>query len=158
MEFIKYIDVTRAKFSDQPPYKWTENESAPWTPVRKDLDKSKVVLISSSGAYRKDQTPFNPVKNDLTFREIPKDTDVKDLRISHDNYDHMDADKDINCVFPVEWMKELEEEGFIGEFSEINFTFMGRIFRKTELLNAMIPALLIRLKQMSIDLAFLVPA
>ncbi|MBN1547841.1 MAG: hypothetical protein JW902_14415, partial [Syntrophaceae bacterium] len=125
MEIIKYVDVTRAKFPDQHPYQWTENDSAPWTPIAKDLAKSKVVLISSSGAYLKDQSPFNPIKNDLTFREIPQEVDVRDLKISHDFYDHADADKDINCVFPIERMRELEQEGFIGELSEIEFTFMG---------------------------------
>ena len=158
MEIIKYIDVTRAAFPDQPPYQWTENGSAPWTPITKDLAKSKVVLISSSGAHLKDQAAFNPIKNDLTFREIPKDVDAGDLKISHDFYDHTDAEKDINCVFPIERMRELEQEGFIGELSEINFTFMGRIFRKTQFLDGMIPEVIAKLKQMNIDLAFLVPA
>ncbi|MCG6534658.1 MAG: glycine/betaine/sarcosine/D-proline family reductase selenoprotein B [Syntrophales bacterium LBB04] len=158
MEIIKYVDVTQSMFPDQPPYQWTENDSAPWTPITKDLAKSKIVLISSSGAYLKDQSPFNSIKNDLTFREIPKEVDVRDLKISHDFYDHADAEKDINCVFPIERMRELEKEGFIGKLAEINFTFMGRIFRKTQLLNEMIPEIVAKLKQMNIDLAFLVPA
>jgi len=158
MEIIKYAEVTRSMFPDQPPYQWTENDSSPWTPITNDLAKSKVVLISSGGIYLKDQSPFNPIKNDLTFREIPKEVDVGDLKISHDFYDHTDAEKDINCVFPIERMRELEQEGFIGELSEVNFTYMGRIFRKTQLLNEMIPELIAKLKHMNIDLAFLVPA
>ena len=158
MEVIKYVDVTRAMFPDQPPYEWTENDSAPWTSIKKELAESKVVLISSGGVYLKDQQPFNPIKNDLSFREIPKETDLKNLRISHDFYDHTDAEKDINCVFPIERMRELENEGFIGEFSEINFTFMGRIFKKNQFLNEMIPELISKLKRMKTDLAFLVPA
>jgi hypothetical protein len=35
---------------------------------------------------------------------------------------------------------------------------MGRIFRKTGLLNEMIPGLIARLKALGVDLAFLVPA
>jgi D-proline reductase (dithiol) PrdB len=158
MEIIKYIYLTRSAFPDQPPYQWTENDSAPWTPITKDLSKSRVVLISSGGVYFKDQTPFNPVKNDLTFREIPREADAGNLKISHDFYDHADADKDINCVFPIERMRELEQEGFIGELSGINFTFMGRIFRKTQLLDEAIPGLIAKLKKMNLDLAFLVPA
>jgi D-proline reductase (dithiol) PrdB len=145
-------------FPDQPPYQWTSNESAPWTPISKPLKDSKVVLISSGGIYQKEHSPFNPIKNDLTFREIPKGISIGDLKISHDFYDHTDAEKDINCVFPIERMRELEKEGFLGELSEINFTFMGRIFKKTQLLEEMIPHLIKRLKEMNIDLAFLVPA
>ena len=158
MKYVKYVDVTRALFPDQPPYQWTENLSAPWTPIVKPLDESKVALISSGGVYRRDQPPFKPDKNDLTFREIPADTDVSELRISHDYYDHSDAERDVNCVFPIERMRELAAEGFIGGLSEVHFTFMGRIFRKTGLLNEMIPSLIERLKALSVDLAFLVPA
>jgi D-proline reductase (dithiol) PrdB len=156
--YVNYVEVTKAAFADQPPYQWTSNETAPWTPITKPLAESKVVLIGSGGVYHKDQLPFNPVKNDLTFREIPRDADAADLRISHDFYDHTDADRDINCVFPIERLRELEKEGFIGKLSEVNFTFMGRIFKKTGLLNEMIPHLIGRLQELSIDLAFLVPA
>ena len=129
-----------------------------WTPIIKPLLESKVVLISSGGVYRTDQTPFNPDKNDLTFREIPVGTDVSDLKISHDNYDHRDADRDINCVFPLERLRELAVDGFIGELAEVQLTFMGRIFRKSALLGEMIPAIIARLKAMKVDMAFLVPA
>ena len=158
MNYVKYIDVTRAMFPDQPPYQWTENASAPWTPIVKSLTESRVALISSGGVYRRDQPPFKPDKNDLTFREIPADTDVSELRISHDFYDHSDAEQDVNCVFPIERVRELAAEGFIGGLSEVHFTFMGRIFRKTALLNEMIPGLIARLKALGVDLAFLVPA
>ena len=158
MEIIKYVELTRSAFPDQPPYQWTENTSAPWTPITKDLSKSRVVLISSGGVYLRDQTPFNPVKNDLSLREIPKGAASGNLKISHDFYDHADADKDINCVFPIERMRELEQEGFIGELSGINFTFMGRIFKKSQFLGETIPLLISKLKKMSLDLAFLVPA
>lgn len=158
MKHLSYVNITRAAFPDQPPYQWTENTSAPWAPIVKPLAESKVVLISSGGIFQKDQIPFNPEKNDLTFREIPVNTDVSDLRISHDNYDHRDADEDVNCVFPLERLRELAAEGFIGGLAEFHLTFMGRIFRKTVLLGEMIPAFIARLKAMKVDLAFLVPA
>ena len=158
MKHLSYINITRAAFPDQSPYQWTENTSAPWTPIIKPLLESKIVMISSGGVYRKDQTPFNPDKNDLTFREIPVDTDVSDLKISHDYYDHRDADRDVNCVFPLERLRELAADGFIGELAEVQLTFMGRIFRKSALLGEMIPAIIARLKAMMVDLAFLVPA
>jgi D-proline reductase (dithiol) PrdB len=124
----------------------------------KPLTESRVVLISSGGVYRRNQPPFKPDKNDLTFREIPADTDVRELRISHDYYDHRDAEQDVNCVFPIERMRELAAERFIGGLTEVHFTFMGRIFRKTGLLDEMIPGLIARLKALGVDLAFLVPA
>lgn len=158
MKYIKYVDVTRTMFPDQPPYQWTENTTAPWTPITKSLTESRVALISSGGVHHEDQPPFRPDKNDLTFREIPSDTDAHELRISHDYYDHADAEKDVNCVFPIERMRELAADGFIGGLSQVHFTFMGRIFRKTALITEMIPVLITRLKALNVDLTFLVPA
>lgn len=158
MKRLSYVDITRAAFPDQPPYRWTENASSPWTPIVRSIEESKVVLISSGGVYLKDQPPFDPDKNDLTFREIPMNARGSDLRISHNNYDHQDADEDVNCVFPLERLRELAAEGFIGELAEAHLTFMGRIFRKSALIGEMIPAIIARLKEMQIDLAFLVPA
>ncbi|MCE5263710.1 MAG: glycine/betaine/sarcosine/D-proline family reductase selenoprotein B, partial [Deltaproteobacteria bacterium] len=132
--------------------------SAPWTPLVKPLAESRLALISSSGAYRRGQIPFKPDKNDLTFREIAVETAPFDLLISHDYYDHKDAEKDINCVFPLERLRELAAEGFIGSLTPFHLTFMGRIFRKTQFLDEMIPAMIARLKAMEADLVLLVPA
>ena len=132
MKYLKYVDVVQSMFPDQPPYQWTVNTSVPWTPIVLPLAESTVSMISSSGVYRKDQTPFKPDKNDLSFREIPADTDAGDLKISHDYYDHRDAEKDVNCVFPIERLRELAAEGFIGGLSPFPLTFMGRVFRTTQ--------------------------
>ena len=37
--------------------------------------------------------------------------DVTELAVSHDYYDHVDAERDVNCVFPIERFRELEAEG-----------------------------------------------
>ncbi len=161
MSPVKYIELTRAAFSSQgfPPYQWVENETAPFTPLTKELRKCRVALLSTGGFYiRGKQDPFNPTKNDLTFREIPKDIDVRELAISHENYDHTDAERDVNCVFPIERFRELGKEGYIGELSPVNYTIMGRIFRLTVLKNELAPQLLNGLKAQRVDVFFLVPA
>jgi len=38
---------------------------------------------------------------DPTFSEIPAVASYEDLDITHDYYDHTDADRDINVVFPL---------------------------------------------------------
>ena len=158
MKYLKYVDVVQSMFPDQPPYQWTVNTSVPWTPIVLPLAESTVAMISSSGVYRKDQTPFKPDKNDLSFREIPADTAAGELAISHDYYDHRDAEQDVNCVFPIERLRELAAEGFIGGLSPFHLTFMGRVFRKTQFLDEMIPKMLARIEAMKTDLVLLVPA
>jgi len=118
-----------------------------------------VALLSTGGIYIKDiQPPFNPDRDDLTFREIPKDVDSKTLAISHDNYDHTDAEKDINCIFPIERLCKLDKQNYIGEFAPITYTMMGRIFRRTALQQELAPQILQKLKDAEIDVFLLVPA
>lgn len=162
MSPVEYIRSSREHFARKgfPPYQWTENPDSPyWTPLRKPPEKCRVALLSTGGVYIKDkQTPFNPDRDDLTFREIPKDVDVKTLAISHNNYDHRDADKDINCIFPIERLRDLEEQGHIGELAPMAFSLMGRIFRRNTLQQEMAPQILQKLKDASVDVLLLEPA
>ncbi len=161
MSPIKYVEFTRAIFAAQgfPPYEWAVNETAPFTPFEKNLEECRVALLSTGGFYIKGkQLPFDPEKNDLGFREIPKGIDVTELAVSHNYYDHTDADRDVNCVFPIERFRELEKEGYIGELAPVNYTIMGRIFRRTALQNQIALEITKRLKQEGVDVFFLVPA
>ena len=161
MSPVKYVEFTRAIFAAQgfPPYEWTVNETAPFTPLEKNLEECHVALLSTGGFYIKGkQLPFDPEKNDLGFREIPKGIDVTELAVSHNYYDHTDADRDVNCVFPIERFRELEEEGYIGELAPVNYTIMGRIFRRTALQNQIAVEITKRLKQEGVDVLFLVTA
>lgn len=154
---INYIERVRASFPDQPPYQWTVSEESPWTPFTRALGESRIALMSSCGVYCHDQTPFDPVRDDLTFREIPRDTAPEQLRISHNHYNHTDADQDVNIVLPLARFRELEREGVIGEFAPMAYTFMGRIFRRSALTKDMAPWLVRQLQAHSVDAAFLIP-
>ena len=162
MSPAEYIKRTRELFTKQgfPPYRWAENPDCPyWAPLRKPVEECRVALLSTGGIYIKDeQPPFDPDRDDLTFREIPKDVDSKTLAISHNNYDHTDAEEDINCVFPIERLCELDKQNRIGEFAPIAYTIMGRIFRRTALQQELTPQVLQKLKDAEIDILLLVPA
>ncbi len=94
----------------------------PWTPLRKSLSDSTVVLISTGGVHLGSDRPFNP-NSDSTFRVIPKDARPADLAITHQAYDRTDALRDINLVFPLERLRELEEEQVIGRLAEDHYGF-----------------------------------
>ncbi len=153
---VRYIEQVRLHFPDQSPYQWSTYETSPLTPLPKPLSRCRIALLSSSGVYRKDQAPFDDVKNDLTWREIPTDVDPRDLRISHFSK-NAKAVTDVNTVFPVSRLRELAAEGFVGELASPAFTFMGRIFMRTRLQKEMAPALLERLRALAVDAALLVP-
>jgi D-proline reductase (dithiol) PrdB len=157
MSPIDYIPRTRELYPDTAPYRWVYNEDIPWTPLTKPLQESKVVLMSSGGVYHRDQEPFH-FKNDASFREIPRDTAVSDMSVSHFGYQIDDAVKDPNCVFPLERMRELEQEGLFGSLAERAFSFMGGIYSVRRVQQRLAPQLLEHVQDLKADLVYLVPA
>lgn len=105
------------------------SEDIPWTPVSKLLKESKIAIVTTSGVHHTDQRPFNmeDPDGDPSFREIDILRPLSELMITHDYYDHSDADRDINIVFPVERLKEFEKEGVIGKLAQRHYGFMGHI-------------------------------
>ena len=84
----------------------------PYTPNRRPLRQLTIAIVTNSGVYRCDQAPFE-TENDTSYRVIAGDPDAADLRIRHGHYDQADADRDVNCVFPIDRLRELAGEGVI---------------------------------------------
>jgi len=99
----------------------------PFTPFDRELHRSTIAIVTAGGVHLKDQQPFNIADElgDLSYREIPPDVDSADLMVSHHHYDHADADEDINVVFPIDVLRELHAEGFIGGIATRHIGYMG---------------------------------
>lgn len=106
-----------------------EVEGVPWTPFTKPLAESKVAIVTTAGVHLRSQAPFDmeDKMGDPSFRELPSDTPMEEYAITHDYYDHTDADRDINIVFPIERLKELAAAGVVGSVAAVNYGFMGHI-------------------------------
>jgi D-proline reductase (dithiol) PrdB len=130
-------------------------EEIPWTLLGKPLSECKVVLISTGGVHLRSDPPFK-VNSDSSFRVIPKDVQIADLAISHQAYDRTDALRDINLVFPIERLRELEAEGVIRGLAEEDYGFglMGSAKRLIPSLKKVAQ----RISDAGVDLALLVPA
>lgn len=143
-----------------PPYRWSVFDTSPWTEMQKPLDETRLALLSSAGISSENQKPFDPwAVDDLSFREISIDTPYEKLKL-HDNYfDHRDAMQDLNCVFPVQRLIELEKSGFIGSLCHYAFTLgMGRLYKRTALQNETVPRIVEKLKEYQVDAVLLVAA
>jgi len=162
MSRIAYVDCLNKRYQSQgfPPYRWSTFDSSPWTPFVKPLAQSCLALISSAGIFREDQPPFDPwAVNDLSFRQIPKDTPVQKLKLRHNYFDHRDTLRDFNCLFPVQRLQEMERSGYIGRFAPMAISLgMGRLYKRTELLKDTVPKILEVLKEQGTDAALLVAA
>jgi D-proline reductase (dithiol) PrdB len=92
----------------------------PFTPFRGKLEEASVCLVTTAGVRHKDDTPFN-LEGDTTYRVIPEDATTADLRYDDAHYDHACVDKDLNCVFPIDRLRELGVERRIGGLAEAHF-------------------------------------
>ena len=99
----------------------------PFTPFEGELARATVAIVSAGGVHLREQEPFNIADElgDLTFRVIPPDVASSELAVTHHHYDHTDADRDINVVFPIDVLRGLAEEGFIKEVARKHIGYMG---------------------------------
>ena len=155
---VDYIPRITAQYSGlgYGEYQWLESQNAPaWTPLTKPLSDSKVGLICTGGIYSAGQTAFH-FKDDTTYRAIPTDVDVEDLRATHFAYDLTDARKDINVVFPVEQLRTMVDEGVIDSIAPDAYTLMGGSYSTRRVREELIPALVDRVLADEVDVVLLV--
>lgn len=122
-------------------------KAIPYTPNSKPLHEMTIMIVSTSGVHLIDQEPYNtdPTEGDATFRIIPGDVDPKFLTVTHSApKDHYNTDypkEDINCVFPIDRLRELVEDGDLGGIAEKHLTMMGYSMRLNKINKETIPAL-----------------
>jgi D-proline reductase (dithiol) PrdB len=126
-----------------------------WAPFRRPLSECTIVLISTAGVHLRSDRPFH-LNSDPTFRTIPKNALPADLAISHQAYDRTDALRDINLVFPIERLRELETERVIGRLTEEQYSF--GLEGSARRLMPTIKDVALRIKEAKADLVLLVPA
>jgi D-proline reductase (dithiol) PrdB len=99
-------------------------------------------------------------QGDPTFRTIPLDSLQSDWRITHNYYDHTDAEQDFNLIFPLEHLRELQRSGEIGALTSRHFSLMGHIeeVHVPTLLHQTSRKLANLLREEYADIALLVPA
>jgi len=137
----------------------------PWTPLAKPLAQSTVALLSSAGVALKTDQPFdqegerqNPWWGDPSYRILPDTATENDVRLYHLHIDPRFAEQDLNCLFPLGRLKELEQSGEIGRSSPRHYSMMGYILEPETLLKVTVPAITRDLREDQADVVVLVPA
>ena len=89
------------------------------------LSQRRVALVTSAGLHRASDRAFSLV--DLSYRVIPGDTDADDLTMTHSSvhFDRTGFREDVNLVFPIDRLRELEREGVIGSVADYHYSLMG---------------------------------
>ena len=79
--------------------------------------------------------------------------------LNHNYFDHRDALRDMNCVFPTERLQALGAEGYLGGLAPKAISLgMGRLYKRTALQRETVPRMVEVLKGQGADAALLVPA
>ena len=99
-------------------------------------------------------------EGDPSFREINGATISKDYLITHDYYDHSDAEKDLNIILPIDRLLEMHAEGIIGNLAARHYSFMGHIdgHHIATLISKYARQVVEKLLQNEVDVVLLTPA
>lgn len=97
---------------------------AVWTPVSQSLQTMRIALVTAGGVHLQSHMRFNTA-GDTSFRAIPGDIPSTALMVTHGGYDNSDANRDINCMFPLDRLRELAATGYIKEVAPTHVGFMG---------------------------------
>jgi len=157
---IEYITRIRENYArlGYKPYAWVDkrSEPPPWAPLTKPLAECRLGLVASGGIYVSGQVAFH-WRDDTTFREVPTDVPTAELRATHFAYDLTDARRDPNVVFPIDALRHLVSEGFVGSLSSVAYTFMGGVYSARRVVEELAPRLTERLLADRVDAVLLVP-
>ncbi|MCY4284813.1 MAG: glycine/sarcosine/betaine reductase selenoprotein B family protein [Thiotrichales bacterium] len=157
---VDYIERTAERYGalGYPPYQWVRNDDEPpFAPMAKPLAGSRIGLIASGGVYRVGQIAFH-YRDDSSYRIIPRDCEMSELRATHFAYDLTSARSDPNVVFPLATLRAEAGDGGIGEVAPNAYTFMGGIYSARRVRERLAPALAERMEEDAVDAALLVPA
>ncbi|MFZ0243828.1 MAG: glycine/sarcosine/betaine reductase selenoprotein B family protein [Desulfobacterales bacterium] len=140
-------------------YPFVVSDDVPWTPYTGQPSEQTFALVTSGGLFLKNSQPaFDAVSihGDPSLREIPKSVSQKDIGIAHAHYDHSLAEQDIDIIFPIHRLTELEAEGIIGRVTETNYSF-SYVNDVVTLVAETIPKFISRIKADGVDVLLLVP-
>ncbi|NKB60542.1 MAG: selenoprotein B glycine/betaine/sarcosine/D-proline reductase [Alphaproteobacteria bacterium] len=89
------------------------------------LAERRVAIVTSAGLHRRGDRNFD--LSDLSYRVIPGDVALADLVMTQAsvNYDRTGFQQDINVVFPLDRLREMDAAGEIGSVASFHYAFNG---------------------------------
>lgn len=141
-------------------YPLVKNRQAPFAQARRALPMLNLALISSAGVYLDGTDPFDEsaAAGDFTFREIPTEIDAEAVHFTARGYDAAAVRQDLNSQVPLARLREFEQNGIIGQFNPVFWSFAGYIPDASALADELLPKLLERIRRYEVQAALLIPA
>ncbi|MDQ4127478.1 MAG: glycine/betaine/sarcosine/D-proline family reductase selenoprotein B [Actinomycetota bacterium] len=129
----------------------------PFGRPRKPLSECRLALVTTGGVHLPDQARFDidDPAGDCSYREIP--TGASELTWTHAYY-RPDGGTDLDAVFPLWTLRELLQEGVVGELAPRHFSFMGAIHDPAPLVQETAPEVADKLVADGVDVVLLTPS
>ncbi len=162
---ISYRDGWLDHFERTGQFDWSKyvrppNERAP-SGKGVDLGKSRLMLVTSSGAYLRDtQQPFedaNPF-GDYRIRTFPSDTPLSEIGFAHRQYDHTFIEHDPQVLLPLGHLRNMVREGSIGELAPSVVSFNGYLPNVLRIAKEVLPHILTVAQDEKVNAILLIPA
>lgn len=136
-------------------------DPVPCATLQRPLAQARLALVTTAGMRLPAQAEFDHSmkKGDPSFREIPNDVNVATLLESHRShaFDHSGIEADRNLGFPLDRLRELQQEGVIGELNHRHFSFMGSIVGPHKLIEETAPRIAQMLHADGVEAVVLTP-
>jgi D-proline reductase (dithiol) PrdB len=102
-----------------------EYDTSPVAELSVPVSRARVAVVTSAGLNLRSQEPFR--REDPTFRVLPVEAPDAEIVQSHSSigFDRTAAARDLNVSYPVDRLRELVEQGSIGELAPRFLSFMG---------------------------------
>jgi D-proline reductase (dithiol) PrdB len=163
VDSYRYLDRITRKLVE----KWIELEEPreiPWAPLSKRIDDSTVALVSSAGLALKTDRPFdqegerqNPWWGDPSYRILPRSAEADQIELYHLHISRNLVEQDLNTVFPLERLLELEERGEVGRTADHHYSYMGYLLQPEEFLEESVPGMVGQMRRDGVDAVVLLP-
>ena len=123
--------------------------------IPKPLSEAKVAIVTSASLRHEDDDDFAP--SDTGYRVLEKDR--RDIVVGHwsPNFDASGVSADLNVVFPIDRLQELENQGVIGSVSDVHIAVAGNQFDLSGIRLDGGPAAAALLNKHEVDVVLLTP-
>jgi D-proline reductase (dithiol) PrdB len=131
----------------------------PFVRPAKPLSESRLALVSTGGVHLPGQPRFDidDPAGDCSYREIS--SEAQELTWTHAYYPRPgQPEEDLDSVFPLWTLRELAEEGVVGELNRRHFSFMGAIHDPAPLAEETAPEAAGKLFSDGVDAVLLTPS
>ena len=109
-----------------PNFRYAQFDTIPWTPFSKALRTATIGLVTTAGVHLRHDPPFAGI-DDGTYREIPGLALVSDITASHPFFETRELEQDLDAIFPVTRLQELQQQGSIARVAPLHYSFMGMV-------------------------------